>query len=168
MARSVFFSFHYVPDNWRASQVRNIGAVESNAPVSDNDWESVKKGGDSAIEKWIDEQLKGTSCAVVLIGSNTAGRKWITHELSQAWNKGKGVVGIHVHNLKDSAGNQSTKGGNPLDYVTFKKSGAKLSSVATTIDPPYSTSTAVYDHIKSNIADWVEDAVTIRNNYKES
>lgn len=23
-----FYSFHYAPDNWRASQVRNIGAVE--------------------------------------------------------------------------------------------------------------------------------------------
>lgn len=28
MARRVFTSFHYVPDNWRASQVRNMGKIE--------------------------------------------------------------------------------------------------------------------------------------------
>lgn len=43
--RKVFYSFHYKPDNWRASQVRNIGAVEGNKPASDNDWEEVVKGG---------------------------------------------------------------------------------------------------------------------------
>jgi hypothetical protein len=53
MTRRVFYSFHYVPDNWRASQVRNMGAVEGNQPAKDNDWETVTKGGDKAIEKWI-------------------------------------------------------------------------------------------------------------------
>jgi len=42
-------------DSWRASKVRNMGAIEGNSPVTDNDWEKVKKGGDKAIEKWIDE-----------------------------------------------------------------------------------------------------------------
>ena len=37
--RGTFFSFHYKPDNWRAAQVRNMGVVEGNSPVSDNDWE---------------------------------------------------------------------------------------------------------------------------------
>jgi hypothetical protein len=36
-----FFSFHYQPDNWRAPQVRNIGVVEGNQPVRDNDWETI-------------------------------------------------------------------------------------------------------------------------------
>jgi hypothetical protein len=30
--RKVFYSFHYMPDAWRASQVRNMGVVEG--PVS--------------------------------------------------------------------------------------------------------------------------------------
>ena len=77
MKRKVFYSFHYKPDNWRASQVRNIGKVEGNSPASDNDWEEVTKDGDDAIQKWIDDQLKGRGCTVVLIGNKTAGRKWI-------------------------------------------------------------------------------------------
>src|SRR5579864_8954402 len=129
MPRKAFYSFHYKPDNSRASQVRNMGAIEGNVPVSDNDWESVTKGGDAAIQKWIAEQLVGTSCTIVLVGQNTAGRKWISHEISESWNRGKGVVGIHIHNLKDLAGLQSVSGTNPFDFVTFTNNKQKLSSV---------------------------------------
>jgi hypothetical protein len=83
MARRVFYSFHYKPDNWRASQVRNIGAVEGNKPATDNEWEEIKKGKDKAIQKRIDDQLDGKSCTIVLIGENTAGRKWIKYNAIQ-------------------------------------------------------------------------------------
>jgi hypothetical protein len=162
MALKVFYSFHYKPDNWRASQVRNMGVIEGNQPVSDNDWESITKGGDAAIEKWIDGQMTARSCVVVLVGTNTAGRKWISHEISKGWNANKGVVAIHVHNLQDSNRAQTSKGKNPLDNVTFTSSGAKLSTVAKTYDPPYTTSTKVYEYISDNIEKWVDEAIAIR------
>jgi hypothetical protein len=165
MAKKVFFSFHYKPDNWRASQVRNAGMVEGNQPVSDNDWEAITGRGDAAIQAWIDGQLRGRSCAVVLIGSGTAGRKWIKYEIEKAWNSGKGLVGVHIHNLKDRAGNQSSKGRNPFEDFTVGSDMKKLSLVVKTYDPPYTTSTYVYDHIKNNIAGWVDEAVTIRNRF---
>lgn len=163
MTRKVFYSFHYMPDGWRASQVRNCGVVEGNVPVSDNDWETITGRGDAAIKAWIDGQLSGRSCAVVLIGRNTAGRKWITYEIEKAWNDGKGVVGIYVHNLKDATGSQAHKGANPFDSLTVRSGAARLSSIAKAYDPPYSTSTLVYSHIKDNIAAWVDEAVRIRN-----
>ncbi len=66
MARRSFYSFHYKPDNWRAAQVRKMGVIEGNRPVSDNDWEQIKKGESKAIQNWIDGQLKGKSCTIVL------------------------------------------------------------------------------------------------------
>lgn len=165
MARRTFFSFHFEPDNWRASQVRNMGVVEGNKPVSDNDWEKVKKGGSSAIQKWIDGQLKGKSCSIVLIGTNTAGRKWINYEIKKSWNDEKGVLGIHVHNLKNSTGKQATKGKNPFTTFSMKRDGKKLSDIVKTYDPPYSSSTSVYDHINKNLEAWVEKAVSIRENH---
>ena len=90
MARKTFFSFHYKPDNWRASQVRNMGVIEGNAPVSDNKWETITGGGDKAIEAWINGQLEGKSCSILLIGTNTAGRKWINYEIRRSWSSGKG------------------------------------------------------------------------------
>ncbi|APC07750.1 TIR domain-containing protein [Neomoorella thermoacetica] len=165
MARRVFFSFHYEADNWRAAQIRNMGVIEGNSPVSDNDWEEIKKGGDKAIQNWIDDQLKGRSCTIVLIGANTAGRKWINYEIEKSWNDGKGVLGIYIHNLKDKNGKQSTKGRNPFDYFVIKKDGKKLSSIVKAYDPPYSTSTYVYNYIKENLKKWVEEAISIRKNY---
>lgn len=162
MTRKVFYSFHYVPDNWRVSQVRNIGAIEDNKPAKDNDWETVTKGGDKAIEKWIADQMNGRSCAVILIGTGTANRKWINHEIIKAWNDSKGVVGVHIHNLKNSEGKTSAKGANPFDYITHGSSGKKLSTIVKTYDPPGVTSTDVYNHIKTNLEKWIEEAVTIR------
>ena len=165
MARRVFYSFHYKPDCWRASQVRNIGAVEGNQPVSDNDWETITKTGDDAIKTWINDQLSGRSCAVVLIGSGTAGRKWIKYEIEKAWNDSKGLLGVYVHNLKNHAQEQSSKGRNPFDDFTMKRDDAKLSSIVKVYDPPYTTSTNVYDYISKNLEDWVEEAISIRDNF---
>jgi hypothetical protein len=166
MARRAFYSFHYVPDNWRASQVRNMGVVEGNRPASDNEWETVKKGGDEAIQKWIDEQISGKSVAIVLIGQNTAGRKWIKYEIQKAWKDNKGVLGIYVHNLKDKDGNQSSKGKNPFDDFTIK--GESMSTIVEAYDPPFVTSTYVYKHINENLADWIEKAIEIRGKYDGS
>jgi len=161
MARKAFYSFHYTPDNWRASQVRNMGVIEGNAPVSDNDWETVTKGGDTAIEKWIADQMDGKSCSIVLIGSGTAGRKWINYEIVKTWNDKKGVLGVYIHGLKDKDQKQSSKGGNPFDHVTV---GQKtLSSIVKVYDPPYVTSTDIYKYINDNLAGWVETAISIRD-----
>jgi len=162
MARRAFYSFHYKPDNWRASQVRNMGVIDGNKPASDNDWETVTKGGEAAIQKWIDEQLDGKSVAIVLIGSNTAGRKWITYEIKKAWGENKGLLGVHIHNIKDNDGKQTTKGSNPFSGITVD--GKNLGSIVETYDPPFTTSTDVYDYIKTHLADWIETAVGIRTN----
>lgn len=162
MARKAFYSFHYNPDNWRAAKIRNIGAIEGNAPASDNDWEKITKGGDAAIQRWIDDQLSGKSVAIVLIGANTAGRKWISYEIAKAWNEKKGVLGIYIHNITDSIGNQTPKGYNPFDYVTLTATNKKLSTVVKAYDPPYSLSADVYDCIKRNITNWIEEAIAIR------
>lgn len=160
MVRHVFYSFHYKPDNARASQVRNIGAVQGNSPARDNDWETITKGGDKEIAKWIDGQFSGKSCAIILIGKETAGRKWINYEIKKAWNDKKGVLGIYVHNLKNLDGDQTVKGANP--FTGFNVGTKKLSSVVKAYDPPFQDSKKVYAHICDNIESWIEEAILIR------
>ena len=41
--RQVFFSFHFNNDVMRVQQIRNIGVIEGNTPVSVNDWETPSK-----------------------------------------------------------------------------------------------------------------------------
>jgi hypothetical protein len=141
-----------------------MGVVEGNRPCSDNDWETITKGGDEAIRKWIAEQMDGKSCVIVLIGTHTAGRKWINHEIIKGWNDGKGVVGVYIHNLEDSDRKQSVKGPNPFASIEYGNTGKMLSSIVKAYDPPYSSSTSVYGYIRENLADWVEEAIRIRNN----
>jgi MTH538 TIR-like domain (DUF1863). len=163
MSRKVFTSFHYIPDNWRANQIRNMGKIEGNAICSTNKWEEVTQGGDKAIEKWIDDNMSGKTCVIVFVGEKTASRKWIKYEIKKAWDEGRGIVGINVHNLKDKDGDQANKGSNPFD--AFSINGVAMSSIVKCYNPPYSTSTNVYNHIKDNLENWIEEAIEIRNKY---
>ena len=160
--RQIFYSFHYANDAWRASQVRNIGVVEGNKPASDNDWEQVKRGGNSAIKKWIAEQMHYRSCTVVLVGSDTANRQWINHEIVESWNSKMGIVGIYIHGLKDRGGNTSSRGSNPFDYIKFKD-GTKLSSIFKCYQPAGYDSRSNYAWISDNLSAIVEEAITIRD-----
>lgn len=162
MARRCFLSFHYKPDSWRVSQVKNMGKIDGQSILSANDWEAVKKKGDKAIEDWINDNLTGKSCQIVLIGEKTAGRRWVQYEIEQAWNKGKGVLGIYIHNLKDSGGNTTNKGSNPFDGFTVGDDKRPLKNYAKCYDPPYSNSENVYNYIKNNIETWIEEAIRLR------
>ena len=66
MSRKVFYSFHFDNDNWRAGQVRNMGVIEGNQPISGNKWEEIKQS-EASIKRWIDDNLKDKSCLIVLI-----------------------------------------------------------------------------------------------------
>ncbi|MDQ0836959.1 TIR domain-containing protein [Sphingomonas faeni] len=158
MAKKCFLSFHYKADNWRVSQVRNMGVIEEQPLLAANDWESIKKKGDKAIEEWIDKHMAGKKCLVVLVGEKTAGRPWVKYEIKKAWKDGMGVVGVRIHGLKDADEKQSKIGGDPFAGLTVD--GKAVAGVVH--DTPYSTSTNVYDYIKKNLDDWVDAAIKAR------
>ena len=162
MARRVFFSFHYKRDAARASQVRNIGTIEGNKPASDNDWEKVISKSDASIRAWIKKQMQGRSCTIILVGTNTANRKWINHEIIESWDRGMGVVGIRIHGLKNLDGKISGAGDNPFDYITHAPSNKALSNIVKCYNPPGSISKDRYAWIKKHIADKIDEAIRIR------
>lgn len=177
--RQVFFSFHYSNDSWRVQQIRNMGVIDGNTPVSSNDWEEVKRKGDENIKRWINSAMDHRSCVVVLAGRYTADRKWINYEIQRAWEEGKGIVVVYIHGLKNFSGEQDYQGENPLryfcidktfNYIAHHESPAdgnemNLSKVCKAYYPPYTYSTNVYDYIKNNLASWCEEAIRIRNQY---
>ena len=162
MKRRVFYSFHYKLDSWRAAMVRNIGTIEGSRPATDNDWETVKKGGEAAIKRWIAGQMKGRTCTIVLVGSGTANRKWINHEIVKSWNDGMGVAGIRIHGLEGSDGKTAPKGTNPFDHIRYGNSRKMLSLVVKCHDPAGRTSRQRYVWIESHLAHVVEEAIRIR------
>lgn len=163
--RQVFFSFEYNKDAWRASQVRNMGKVDNSSTFSDNDWEEVKEKTDAKIREWIDNQMAKRSCLVVLIGATTSGRKWINYEIEKAYELNKGIVGIYIHGLKGKNGNQTTKGSNPFYNILIGKNKERLSKYVECYESPHLTSTYVYDDIKNNIEQLIEDAISNAGTY---
>jgi hypothetical protein len=163
MARRVFFSFHFDNDYWRTQQVRNMGALEGQTLCNANAWEEVKRKGNAAVERWIEENMHGKSCLVALVGSETASRPWVIHEISKAWNDGKGVLAIGVDKLLDVNGRPTAAGPNPLAKVTFNGKSGSLADVARLKIPSGIDSKAVYASISQNIEAWIEEAIQIRN-----
>lgn len=159
MARkSVFYSFHFDNDVMRVQQIRNIGALDGNTPVSPNEWERLKRTGDVAVKRWIDDSMRYKRCLLVLIGSQTAHRPWVKYEIEKAWNDRKGMLGIYIHNLKCPRTGTCTKGANPFDQFTLS-GGNRLSSVVNTYDP---NAFAAYRDIAANIESWIDTAIAQR------
>lgn len=155
MARRTFFSFRYKNDNWRANVVRNSWVCQGcqSAGFFDSaEWEEVKKKDDSKIKEWIDEQLHGTSVTVVLIGDDTYNKKWINYEIISSYNKGNGLLGIYIHNIKNAKGEVSNKGVNPFSKWDWSKTETGTPKV--------------YDWFKddgyNNIGKWIEEAAQQR------
>ena len=157
MARRVFFSFHYDRDIRRVVQVRNSWVVRAQGetqPFLDKaDWESIKRAGKQAIEKWIEDQLDGTSVTAVLIGADTYNREWVRHEIKRSYELGKAMLGIYIHNIKDPQTGTDAKGQNPFDYWSVTRAGQK-----TLFSQLYKTYDWVGNNGYDNFASWIEAA----------
>jgi hypothetical protein len=156
----VFYSFHFDNDVMRVQQIRNIGSIEGNPPTSPNEWERLKKAGDAAVREWIDQSMKYKRCLIVLIGSETASRSWVKYEIEHAWNRGKAILGIYIHNVKCPRTGVCPKGRNPFDDFHFKD-GTKLSSFVPCHDPDPQQA---YRDISENIASWIHSAIADKRN----
>lgn len=155
--RQIFYSFHFNNDVMRVQLVRNMGVVEGNNAVAPNTWEEVKKKGEPAIKKWIDDNMSYRSCVVVLVGTDTYRRPWVKYEMEKAWKDGKGLLGIHIHNLNCPNNGKSSKGINPFEQFNFSIDGKVI--VPKCYDP---STTDAYGDINKNMADWVEAAIKQR------
>jgi len=113
MARRTFFSFKY-KDVSRAMVVRNSWVTQGKEAagfIDTADFEEIKRKGDSAIKAWIDNQLKGTSVTVVLVGEKTCNSRWVKYEIEKSIEIGNGLLGIDVSKIKDLQGNTSDRCG---------------------------------------------------------
>lgn len=157
--RKIFYSFRFEDDVMRVQQIRNIGVIEDNMPVTPNKWEEISRGGRSAIESWIDRNIARAECVVVLIGENTYQSEWVDYEIRKAWNDKKGLVGIYIHNLKDPRSGISNKGINPFGQINLKN-GKKLSEYVSVFNPEGDA----YNWIAKYIDQIVEKGIATKRN----
>lgn len=144
MAHRTFFSFHYERDVWRASNVRMSSQLSSADEewIEASLWESVR-ADNAKVQKLIDNALARTSVTAVLIGAETASRRWVNYEIQASLATGNGLFGIYIDNIKDQFGQTDRRGTNPMP-----------------------TGYPVYDWVKNdgraNLGTWVDAAHALR------
>ncbi|AOD24964.1 molecular chaperone Tir (plasmid) [Rhodococcus sp. p52] len=160
MSRSSFVSFHYQRDHWRVQQVLRMGALDEQVELPAQDWEQVKRRGDKAVEEWIDKQMNYKQAVIVMIGAETASRKFVRYEIQRAWAIKKPLLGVCIHGLKNSAGITDQPGANPFAQFGFSDSSRTYADYVPVYDPAdYTgrfapTSNDIYAAIQKNIATW--------------
>ncbi|HJT20761.1 MAG TPA: TIR domain-containing protein [Nitrospira sp.] len=148
MARKVFFSFHYARDLWRVNIVRNSAVMEGVSAAGFHDarlWDETKNKGDAAIKKMIDKGLEGTTVTIVLIGSLTANRAYVSYEIERSVARGNGILGIRINNIKDRNGDTDSPGPIPDALI---KAGAPI-----------------YNWEYGRLSEWIERAYNTANSH---
>jgi hypothetical protein len=83
-------------------------------------WEKEKSKGPTVIKNLIETGLKKTSVTTVLIGDETADRRWVKYEIVKSFEKGNGILGIHINRIRGKEQVISSRGLNPLDRLAFQ------------------------------------------------
>lgn len=125
MARFVFFSFDYTDvGNFRVNVVRNSWLLKNKQEtfVDGSIWETAKGKGDAYLKDLIEEGLNRTSVTAVLIGQGTANRRWVNYEIVKSFERGNGILGVHINRIRGKDGYIVSRGANPLDRLGLKVS----------------------------------------------
>lgn len=151
MVKSVFYSFHYTRDVFRIQLVREMGSLEGQPLMNAQKWEEVKARGPAAVQEWIDQEMKYKKAVIVLIGQQTASRRWVQYEIQRAWSLGKPLLGIRIHGLS-SMGLVDQAGSDP--FIKAGISGPRIFDPTITRWGGRIDSQATYNNLYDNLETW--------------
>ena len=123
MPRYSFFSFCYEDvKNFKVNVVRNSWLLNHSTDtfIDGSIWEKEKSKGPTVIKNLIEIGLKKTSVTTILIGDETAERRWVKYEIVKSFEKGNGILGIHINRIRGKEQVISSRGLNPLDRLAFQ------------------------------------------------
>ena len=155
MARKTFFSFHYKPDVQRAQVVRRSHFFKDHGDAGFYDasaFEKTKNDDPAALKRFLIKEIQGTSVICVLIGAQTASRRWVRFEILQALCDARGLVGVSIHSIANFSGETTAAGDNPFDLLgVFRKDDAVHVIERKTVRDPW---TYTSDFGKQELKTW--------------
>jgi hypothetical protein len=175
MARRVFFSFHFQRDIFRVNQIRNHDVTKKNhdiVPFYDSSlWEESQKKGTETLRKLINTSLEKSTVTCVLIGAETAKRRWVLYEIAESLRRGNAIFGVYLHNMKNVDRQTDEQGLNPFSRLYAMQEGLFLKRHAFSYQrihsngkPPKETSLTFLNFLFRNtlsaripVYDWVND-----------
>lgn len=120
MARRVFFSFHYYKDVQRSEVVKKsqflrdkelAGFFDSSA------MEEAKKKDADSLRRFLKKEMENSSVVCVLVGEETANRRWVRFEILQGLMDARGIVGVRVHSIAGFDRKTTKAGPDPFDLL---------------------------------------------------
>ena len=98
--------------------------------------------------------MNDTSVTVVLIGTETLIRPYVQYEIQKSVERGNGIIGVRINNIKDFNGYYSSAG-NVMTPIMINGRSIPFSNIAD----------AIYDYANDdgydNLGDWVERAARL-------
>ena len=133
MARRTFFSFHYKPDVTRAWVVRNSwvaklaqGEREDAGFFDSSVFEAAQRESDDALKNFLRDGLKNTTVTCVLVGTETALRRWVRYEIFRSFIRGNGLFAVRIHSIAGLHKMRSSSGPNPFANMAFTLNGDQV------------------------------------------
>jgi hypothetical protein len=131
MPRRTFFSFHYVPDVWRAWNVRNTWVVkpedqEDRGFFDSSMFEASQKTGDDSLKAFLRNGIDNSSVTCVLTGTDTWRRRWVRYEIARSVVKGNGLLTVYIHGVKNNDGQVAVQGPDPLAQMGVYKTDSGI------------------------------------------
>ena len=124
--RSVFFSFSYDEDRYRADAIydlwraRNPNRVPGFADSRVS--QEAKASGEEDVKRAIRAGVDQSTVTCVLIGAHTWQDRWVRYEIARSVERGNGLFGVRINGIADPKTQQKTPAGwNPLAYVGLGK-----------------------------------------------
>ena len=191
--RRVFFAYHYKPDVQRAQVVSKSWVTkpdrESAGFMNNLEFEKKQRQDKELLKQFLSDAMKSSSVTAVLIGTETVYRPWVRYELVRSFQQGRGLLGIHVHNINGFDGKPVAQGPDPLENLAFAVTKGRVSWIhyttqgwqpytevptASASDIPYSLRDGDYKTFKSlfsvywwygdngyvNLGSWIDNAAS--------
>jgi hypothetical protein len=127
-AMDVYLAFDPLRDKGRAKDVATaleVGGCRVHAVWDEDLSNSLLGTGKSSrdTKSRIRSELKGRGVTMVLIGRDTAAKRWIQFAIRESLKRGHALVGVYVHGMPDEHGAMDLQGKNPLDRVLIDATG---------------------------------------------
>ena len=158
--RFVFPSYDW-DDVWMVNQIINRPAVVGREEIGFVKGVPQEAGltEESAIRRWIDENMEGCSCLILFVGEKTHESQWVKYELELASKRGMGQFIVHLQGMPDKDGVPCRGGPDP-----YRCHGLYSNDGNGYVIRQYNW---LKDDGAKNIGAWIEEACSRTSKYRQ-
>jgi MTH538 TIR-like domain (DUF1863) len=129
VARRTFFSFHYIADVQRAEIVKNSWVTQDRKDAgffNSSAFEKAERTNPDTLKTFLNREMEGASVVCVLVGKDTASRRWVSYEIQRGiWDQ-RGILAVRIHTISHFTKGTTIAGSNPLDLLGVHVEQSKL------------------------------------------